>query len=175
MGTQMWHADVARVSLSPLTPGSSGASAEFLPKLPRIQTPWLFVNRFTRYEQGKASVVLEPSADVAQWIAALEGKAKDGLGDLADHFAPSLTENGWRINLPAACAVFGEPKAAGECQAALILEFVGVWVWNQRAGVKTKATQIKFVGKADIEHPRGTDRANGRSLDTSREDQEARA
>lgn len=140
---RMWDVVTAAAELGQLEPGGSGAAAAFRTPLPVVQTPWLLVADVSTYD-GRRSLLLHAPPELEAWLAGLEARCREGLGEWAASLGPAVRDGTWRLNVPAACAVFGPEPAAGAHVAALV-EFAGVWMWKERAGLKTKVSQLKVV------------------------------
>ena len=159
---RMWDVAAEDVKLGPVTAESSGAVALFQDPLPRVQTPWMRVVEAAHYDDGaRTSLLLETCPRAGAWLAALDGAVRAGLagwwteerGSLEAAFPAVVSDGRWRVSVPASCARFGDRPAAGT-HVALLVDFLGAWLWRERVGLKTRITQLKAVnGRAQRTAP----------------------
>lgn len=64
--------------------------------------------------------------------------------DITAAWRTSLTEDGWKLSIPAACQRFGDDVDVGSW-VAVVMELQGAWCWHECAGLKTKALQMKVM------------------------------
>lgn len=139
------YSDVAAANLvlGAVTPGSSGAHAEFTSR-PTIQTPWMRLLSRAVWEDNRTTLTLDPPEGFAAWLREVEDRATEGLGEWADAFSSCVSERGWRLNLQPSTPVIGPPLERGG-HVAVLLEVIGAWLWKERAGIKVKVIQVKHV------------------------------
>lgn len=181
----------ADLTLGDIVPGSSGAHAEFTPRL-TIQTPWMRLLSRAVWEENRTTLTLDPPEEFAAWLGDVEDRVRAGLGEWVEAFGSSVSERGWRINLQPSTPVIGPPLERGG-HVAVLLEVIGAWLWKERAGLKVKVLQVKHVQASEeesppedtgccfgvtaagTERPTQTDQAAGCCLGTSTAPQAARA
>lgn len=133
------------LSLGAVVAATSGANAAFQETF-TTQTPWMDLVGIRRFDNAKTSLICAVDVPTRHLLRSIEQRCQAELAARIkledDTWSSALQEDTWRININSQTALYGDDLAVGQL-VAVVLEWVGVWMWNGRAGLQVKSLQVK--------------------------------